>query len=146
VQFFGAFGGAWDDDIVARWSANPLAMLWPEHLLRRAAETVAACWPVIVIATGSIDRIAEEGGFHPRQAPALPFHGTSDPRLGEADRLEEARAWRQPVTRWMAANVAVALDPAGNLEPPRTRALSGSTASSPPSWPQVPCAGSVSQA
>ena len=28
VMFFGAF--AWDDATFARWSANPLAMLWPE--------------------------------------------------------------------------------------------------------------------
>ena len=27
---FGAFGAAWDDAMVARWSANPLGMLWPE--------------------------------------------------------------------------------------------------------------------
>jgi hypothetical protein len=25
-----AFGAAWGDAIVARWSANPLGMLWPE--------------------------------------------------------------------------------------------------------------------
>jgi hypothetical protein len=30
VPFFGAFGAAWDDALVARWSANPLGMLWPE--------------------------------------------------------------------------------------------------------------------
>jgi Concanavalin A-like lectin/glucanases superfamily len=30
VPFFGAFGVAWDDAMVARWSANPLGMLWPE--------------------------------------------------------------------------------------------------------------------
>jgi phage terminase large subunit-like protein len=35
-----------------------------------------------------------------------------------------------PVTRWMAANVAVAQDSAGNLKPARTRAPSGSTVSS----------------
>jgi hypothetical protein len=28
VPFFGAFGAAWDDAMVARWSANPLGMLW----------------------------------------------------------------------------------------------------------------------
>ena len=28
--FFGAFGAAWDDTMAARWSANPLGMLWPE--------------------------------------------------------------------------------------------------------------------
>jgi hypothetical protein len=30
VPFFGAFGAAWDDAMVARWSPNPLGMLWPE--------------------------------------------------------------------------------------------------------------------
>jgi hypothetical protein len=30
VPFFGAFDAAWDDTMVARWSANPLGMLWPE--------------------------------------------------------------------------------------------------------------------
>ena len=30
MPFFGAFGTAWDDAMVARWSANPLGMLWPE--------------------------------------------------------------------------------------------------------------------
>jgi hypothetical protein len=30
VPFFGAFGAAWDDAMVARWSANPLSMLWPK--------------------------------------------------------------------------------------------------------------------
>jgi hypothetical protein len=30
VPFFGAFGAAWDDSMVLRWSANPLGILWPE--------------------------------------------------------------------------------------------------------------------
>jgi hypothetical protein len=30
VKVFGAFGAAWDDAMVARWSANPLGMLWRE--------------------------------------------------------------------------------------------------------------------
>ena len=30
VPFLGAFGAAWDDAMVARWSANPVGMLWPE--------------------------------------------------------------------------------------------------------------------
>src|SRR5918995_7431397 len=30
VLLFGAFGAARDDAMVARWSANPLGMLWPE--------------------------------------------------------------------------------------------------------------------
>jgi hypothetical protein len=37
-------------------------------------------------------------------------------------------------TRWMAANVAVAQDPAGNLKPAKDNTPSASTASSPPSW------------
>jgi hypothetical protein len=47
VPFFGAFGALWDDAMVARWSANPLAMLWPEmdaqlvaHQLRRGRSVV----------------------------------------------------------------------------------------------------------
>ena len=34
VPFFGAFGVAGDDAMVARWSANPLGMLWPEWMRR----------------------------------------------------------------------------------------------------------------
>jgi len=30
VPFFGAFGAAWDDAMVARWSAHPLGILWLE--------------------------------------------------------------------------------------------------------------------
>ena len=30
VPFFGALGAAWDDAMVARWSVNPVGMLWPE--------------------------------------------------------------------------------------------------------------------
>ena len=30
VPFFGAYGAPRDDAMVARWSANPLGMLWPE--------------------------------------------------------------------------------------------------------------------
>ena len=43
VPSFGAFGAAWDDAMVARWSANPLGMLWPEMdaaFGRRVARTV----------------------------------------------------------------------------------------------------------
>jgi hypothetical protein len=32
VPFFGAFGTARDDAMVARGSADPLAMLWPEMI------------------------------------------------------------------------------------------------------------------
>ena len=37
MPFFGAFGGAWDEAMVARWSANPLGMLCPELGARMAA-------------------------------------------------------------------------------------------------------------
>jgi hypothetical protein len=30
VPFFGGFGAAWDDAMAARWSANPLDVLWLE--------------------------------------------------------------------------------------------------------------------
>jgi hypothetical protein len=30
VPFFGAFGAAWGEAMVGRWSANPLGMLWPQ--------------------------------------------------------------------------------------------------------------------
>ena len=43
----------------------------------------------------------------------------------------------KPVTRWMAANVAVAQDPAGNLKPAKDKPPSGSMASSPSSWPSA---------
>ena len=42
-----------------------------------------------------------------------------------------------PVTRWMAANVAVAQDPAGNLKPAKDKSTDASMASSPPSWPSA---------
>ena len=59
VPFFGAFGAAWDDAMVARWSGNPLGMLWSE---RDAAAVLgdgdgrgppaAARRPVVIIAAG----------------------------------------------------------------------------------------------
>ena len=30
APFFGAIAAAWDDAMVARWSANPFGMSWPE--------------------------------------------------------------------------------------------------------------------
>jgi len=30
VQFLGAFGAAWDDALIAHWSAHPPGMLWPQ--------------------------------------------------------------------------------------------------------------------
>jgi hypothetical protein len=55
VPFFGAFGSAWDDAMVARWSANPLRMLWPEMdaaiVTTGGGESPAAPrLPVVVIA------------------------------------------------------------------------------------------------
>ena len=56
VPFFGAFGAAWDDAMVVRWSANPLGMLWPEReaVLVASGEGPAAAVrrPVISIAMG----------------------------------------------------------------------------------------------
>ncbi len=57
MPLFGAFGAAWDDALVARWSADPLGMLWPE----RDAALVSAGGgsppamerrPVVIIAAG----------------------------------------------------------------------------------------------
>ena len=55
--FFGAFGAAWDDAMVARWSANPLGMLWPEIDAAVVAgddggPPTAARRPVVMIAAG----------------------------------------------------------------------------------------------
>ena len=57
MPFFGAFGAAWDDAMVARWSANPLGMLWPER--DAAFVTTGGGWPpatvrrpVVIIAAG----------------------------------------------------------------------------------------------
>ena len=41
-------------------------------------------------------RLQDEGRYHGRVPPGLSLHGGADPRAGEADRLEKARAWRQP--------------------------------------------------
>jgi hypothetical protein len=58
VPFFGAFGAAWDDAMVARWSANPLGMLWPERDAAFIASggggdpPALARRPVVIIAAG----------------------------------------------------------------------------------------------
>jgi Phage Terminase len=65
------------------------------------------------------------------------FRSMSAPPTRELEKLivsKKLAHGANPVTRWMAANVAVAQDPAGNLKPPRTRASSGSMASSRSSW------------
>ena len=55
VPFFGAFGVAWDDAMVARWSANPLGMLWPEMdaafvTLGGGGPPAAVRRPVVIVA------------------------------------------------------------------------------------------------
>jgi hypothetical protein len=50
VPLFGAFGAAWDDAMVARWSATPLGMLWPEMDVE--APPAAAQRPVVLILAG----------------------------------------------------------------------------------------------
>ena len=57
MPFFGAFGAAWDDALVARWSADPLGMLWPERGAVLATSggggsgpPAAARRPVVIIA------------------------------------------------------------------------------------------------
>jgi hypothetical protein len=58
VPFFGAFGAAWDDAMVARWSANPLGMLWPEtdatfvSVGGNGSSPTVARQPMAVIAAG----------------------------------------------------------------------------------------------
>jgi hypothetical protein len=47
VPFFGAFGAAWDDAMVARWSADPLGRLWSE---RDAAPAVGRRPMVLILA------------------------------------------------------------------------------------------------
>jgi hypothetical protein len=55
VPFFGAFGAAWDDAMAARWSANPLGVLWPETdtafvTSGGGSPPAAARRPVVIIA------------------------------------------------------------------------------------------------
>ena len=55
VPFFGAFGAAWDDAMVARWSASPLGMLSSEMkavfvTLGGGGSPAAASQPVVTIA------------------------------------------------------------------------------------------------
>jgi hypothetical protein len=57
VPFFGAFGAAWGDAMVTRWSASPLAMLWPEMDAAFATSggggpPTAARRPVVIVAAG----------------------------------------------------------------------------------------------
>jgi hypothetical protein len=66
-------------------------------------------------------------GFRSMAAPT--------PRAGEADRLEEARTWRQPghPPGWRPTSPSPRTPPA-TLSPPRTRAPNGSMVSSRSSW------------
>jgi hypothetical protein len=59
VPFFGVSGAAWDDGMVARLSANPLGMLWPEVDAAfvtssgyGGAPPAAARRPVVIVAAG----------------------------------------------------------------------------------------------
>lgn len=57
VPFFGAFGTASDDPMVARWGADPLGMLWPEMETAfvgngGGSPPAAARRPVVIIAAG----------------------------------------------------------------------------------------------
>ena len=57
MPLFGAFSAAWDGALVARWSADPLGILWPE---RDAAFVTSgggvppapARRPVVIVAAG----------------------------------------------------------------------------------------------
>jgi hypothetical protein len=56
IPFFGAFGTAWDDAMVQRWSAEPFAMLWPEPVAIIAGSAggglVSPRRPVTIVAAG----------------------------------------------------------------------------------------------
>jgi hypothetical protein len=59
VPFFGAFGAAWDEAMVARWSANPFGMLWQEMDAGRDLASGGDCGPpavarhpIVIIAAG----------------------------------------------------------------------------------------------
>ena len=59
MPLFGAFGAAWDDALVARWSADPLGMLWPDLDAAFAStgadgggSPIVARRPVVVIPVG----------------------------------------------------------------------------------------------
>ena len=59
MPFFGAFGAAWDDAMVALWRGNPLGMLWPEMDAAivtagggNGGPPTATRWPVVIIAAG----------------------------------------------------------------------------------------------
>ena len=72
VPFFGAFGAAWDDAMVARWSANPLAR-------------ISQCAPTARITSG--------GRFHP---DSCRFDLVAGKRLGWVTGRAEALRQRPP--------------------------------------------------
>ena len=69
------------------------------------------------------DRIlATQDGVHSRQASATRLAARLEPLPRECHRISKKLAHGgNPVTRWMAANVAVAQDPAGNLKPAKDK-------------------------
>lgn len=92
---FGAFGTAWDDAMVARWSANSLGMLWPEMDEAFASlggngggPPVAARRPVVVVALvsrGTSRRVAPlVRGVEPTASVTIgkQFSTTSSPGPG----------------------------------------------------------------
>jgi hypothetical protein len=56
VPFCGALGAAWDDSVVARWSADTLGMLWPEmeagFVTSGGVGPPVTARPVVIIAGG----------------------------------------------------------------------------------------------
>jgi hypothetical protein len=57
VPFFRAFGALWDDAMVARWSGNPLGMLWPEMdapfvTSGGGGPSASVRRPVVIVASG----------------------------------------------------------------------------------------------
>jgi hypothetical protein len=70
VPFFGAFGSPWDDAMAARWSANPLALLWPEM-------------DATFVTSGGGPPLLQRGGqwsSSPRAKPSRPSPGSRHPR------------------------------------------------------------------
>jgi hypothetical protein len=48
MQFFVTFGVVWDDAMVARWSANPFSILWPDDALPSGADAPFRSWAMTV--------------------------------------------------------------------------------------------------
>ena len=83
VSFFGAVPAAWDDAMVARWSANSLGMLWPERM-RHSRRRMAAARP----------RRADRWSSSLKVVQSTPLddggHRLPDPGTGAGDSLHPA--------------------------------------------------------